>query len=47
MGDYRSESDDSRENFVRTGDVVQATIPVKSVVGRVFIVFWPPSRGRG
>jgi signal peptidase I len=44
MGDHRSESGDSRENFVRSGDVVQATIPVKSVVGRAFVLFWPPSR---
>jgi len=45
MGDHRSESGDSRQNFVNTGDVVQATIPVDSVVGRAFVLFWPPSRG--
>ena len=44
MGDHRSESGDSRENFVRNGDIVQATIPVGSVVGRAFVLFWPVSR---
>jgi signal peptidase I len=44
MGDHRSESGDSRENFIRTGDVVQATIPVTSLVGRAFVLFWPVSR---
>lgn len=44
MGDHRSESGDSRQNFVNTGDVVQATIPVAAVVGRAFVLFWPPSR---
>jgi signal peptidase I len=45
MGDHRNESGDSRDNWVRTNDVVQATIPVDAVVGRAFVLFWPPSRG--
>jgi signal peptidase I len=44
MGDHRSESGDSRQNYVNTGDVVQATIPVDAVVGRAFVLFWPPGR---
>jgi signal peptidase I len=44
MGDHRSESGDSRENFVRTHDVTQSTIPVNAVVGRAFVLFWPFSR---
>ena len=38
MGDYRSHSYDSREALLRFGDVVQATIPVDAMVGRVFVV---------
>lgn len=44
MGDHRSASADSRENFRRTGDVTQATIPIDVVVGRAFVLFWPPGR---
>ncbi|MBX6751613.1 MAG: signal peptidase I [Micromonosporaceae bacterium] len=44
MGDHRSESGDSRQNYVNTHDVVQATIPVDSVVGRAFVLFWPLGR---
>jgi signal peptidase I len=44
MGDHRSESGDSRQNYVNTGDVMEATIPVDSVVGRAFVLFWPPGR---
>ena len=45
MGDHRSRSGDSREQYVRHNDVVRATIPVDSVVGRAFVLFWPFSRG--
>jgi len=46
MGDHRSHSGDSREQWENTnGDVVRATIPVGSVVGRAFVLFWPFSRG--
>ena len=41
MGDHRSASDDSRENYIRTGDINEATIPVSAVVGRAFVLFWP------
>lgn len=44
MGDHRSMSGDSREQYERTGDVVLSTIPVDSVVGRAFVLFWPPGR---
>lgn len=41
MGDHRSQSGDSRQNYVRTRDVQQATIPEDAVIGRAFVVFWP------
>jgi signal peptidase I len=44
MGDHRSHSGDSREQYSNSGDIAQATIPVDSVVGRAFVLFWPPSR---
>jgi signal peptidase I len=44
-GDHRSRSGDSRENYTkRNADVVQATIPIDSVVGRAFVLFWPFGR---
>jgi signal peptidase I len=46
MGDHRSRSGDSRYNFVRYKDPVQATIPEDAVVGRAFVVFWPFSRAK-
>lgn len=45
MGDHRSRSGDSREQFVRHGDVTKATIPIDNVVGRAFVLFWPIGRG--
>jgi signal peptidase I len=45
MGDHRSRSGDSREQFVRHGDVTRATIPIDNVVGRAFVLFWPFGRG--
>jgi signal peptidase I len=45
MGDHRSQSGDSREHFKETGDPIASTIPVDSVVGRAFLLFWPMSRG--
>ena len=47
MGDHRSHSGDSREQFLRTRSVDTATIPESSVVGRAFVVFWPVSRAKG
>jgi signal peptidase I len=41
MGDHRSHSGDSRQNYIRTKDVTQATIPEDAVIGRAFVVFWP------
>lgn len=44
MGDHRSHSGDSRQEYVRTHDVTDATISEKAVVGRAFVVFWPFGR---
>ena len=41
MGDHRSYSGDSREQFRTTHDLDASTIPVSSVVGRAFVLFWP------
>jgi len=46
MGDHRSESGDSRQRWVQTHDAVESTIPVKSVIGRAFVLFWPVNRAR-
>ena len=44
MGDHRSHSGDSREQYSRHGDVVRATIANDDVVGRAFVLFWPLGR---
>ena len=44
MGDHRSHSGDSREQYTRRGSVDSATIPVDDVVGRAFVLFWPFGR---
>jgi signal peptidase I len=44
MGDHRSHSGDSREQYSRHNDVMRATISVDDVVGRAFVLFWPLSR---
>ncbi len=42
MGDHRSHSGDSHELWKRTnGDATASTIPIDSVVGRAFVLFWP------
>jgi signal peptidase I len=41
MGDNRSDSDDSR---YRTTDPGGGSIPESEVVGRAFVIIWPPSR---
>jgi signal peptidase I len=46
MGDHRSDSADSREHYVRDGDLVAATIPENAMVGRAFAIFWPFGRAR-
>lgn len=44
MGDNRFHSGDSRDQFLRTHDVVASTISVNAVIGRAFVIFWPFSR---
>jgi len=44
MGDHRSSSGDSLERFRITGDAHRATIDVDDVIGRAFLLFWPPGR---
>ncbi len=41
MGDHRSASADSRANRDAPGG---GTIPQDKVVGRAFVIVWPPSR---
>ena len=43
MGDNRFYSDDSRDHM---GDPGGGTIPESAVVGRAFVIIWPPSRWR-
>jgi signal peptidase I len=43
MGDNREDSDDSRSHMVQ-GFPGQGTIPQNEVVGRAFLVIWPPSQ---
>jgi signal peptidase I len=43
MGDNRVVSDDSR---MRQGDPGFGTIPENEVIGRAFVIVWPPSRWR-
>jgi len=43
MGDNRFYSDDSRDH---QGDPGDGTIPESAVIGRAFIIIWPPSRWR-
>lgn len=45
MGDNRFFSGDSREQYLRTNhDLTASTIPVSTVVGRAFVLFWPLGR---
>lgn len=43
MGDHRFISEDSRDHL---GDPGGGTIPESAVLGRAFIIIWPPSRWR-
>ena len=43
MGDHRQISDDSRDH---QGDPGGGTIPENAVIGRAFVIIWPPSRWR-
>jgi signal peptidase I len=42
MGDHRLDSDDSRGHMIGYPD--EGTIPENEVVGRAFMVIWPPSQ---
>jgi signal peptidase I len=41
MGDHRSDSSDSRAHL---GDPGGGMVPVDDVIGRVGLIYWPPSR---
>jgi signal peptidase I len=41
MGDHRSISDDSRDHMGEPGG---GTVPESAVIGRAFVIIWPPSR---
>jgi signal peptidase I len=43
MGDHRDLSEDSRSHHVE-GDPRSGLVPVDDVIGRAFVVVWPPSR---
>jgi signal peptidase I len=43
MGDHRYISDDSRDHM---GDPGGGTVPESAVIGRAFVIIWPPSRWR-
>jgi signal peptidase I len=43
MGDNRTVSADSRDHM---GDPGGGTIPENAVLGRAFVIIWPPSRWR-
>ena len=43
MGDHRSVSSDSRDHLGNPGG---GTVPEQAVLGRAFIIIWPPSRWR-
>jgi signal peptidase I len=45
MGDHRSHSGDSRDQYLHSKNVQTATISEKAVVGRAFLLFWPVNRG--
>jgi signal peptidase I len=44
MGDNRVESADSRYHYQAEHNRIEATIPISSVIGRAFVLFWPPGR---
>lgn len=43
MGDHRNDSADSRAHI---DDAASGTIPESDVIGRAFVIVWPPSRWR-
>jgi signal peptidase I len=45
MGDNRVASADSRYHWIQSNhDIMDATIPASSVIGRAFVLFWPFDR---
>ncbi|MBN1170740.1 MAG: signal peptidase I [Micromonosporaceae bacterium] len=46
MGDHRSQSGDSRQQYLRTREVIDSTISENAVIGRAFVVFWPVGRAK-
>ncbi|MEV4413495.1 signal peptidase I [Catellatospora sp. NPDC049609] len=45
MGDHREASGDSLANYNNHGqNIEEATVPVDSVIGRAFVLFWPFNR---
>ena len=45
LGDNRVDSADSEEHWASSKpDINEATIPIKSVIGRAFVLFWPVGR---
>ena len=44
MGDNRVESADSRYHYAAEHNITEATIPISSVIGRAFVLFWPLGR---
>lgn len=45
LGDHRSSSGDSMDHYQRSGgDLQEATVDKDAVIGRAFVLFWPPSR---
>ncbi|HKD97765.1 MAG TPA: signal peptidase I [Micromonosporaceae bacterium] len=45
MGDNRPSSADSRYHFrISKGNLQDSTIPISSVIGRAFVLFWPVGR---
>lgn len=45
LGDHRSSSGDSMDHYQRSGgDIQAATVSTDAVIGRAFVLFWPPGR---
>ena len=44
LGDNRFDSADSEEHWSSQKNITEATIPIKSVIGRAFVLFWPVGR---
>jgi signal peptidase I len=44
LGDNRSDSADSEEHYGNSHNMTEATIPINSVIGRAFVLFWPVNR---